>query len=391
MSLQDSWLFPHRTFDVRAFFARIKSPRLADMPDLPAWIDEAARQHDLRAEWLCGLVQKEQSALTKRTLSQHGRDWLCGYGYTEGPVYVQFKGARNQVFSAARGLRRYLTPGDSLYVGNRVGKPWRDLDGNTGTIRNLAEACALQYTPHWSTLTTVERIWREFGFEDGGEAMPTTEDVAKIARDICALYAAGKRGEFFIGKIKFELTDVAYCSEFVRECCEAAAKTADHGPLSARYFGGSAKETEAKLKARGTKIAEASAVPGDVVCFNAGNAGPYGHIGIHLGGGQFAENTSSTGRGPGFVISGYSEIGRGRISGFYHLPEFARTPDTAFPPEITVVALPGFANAVPAKLVDNEYCVTLRDVAKLMGRKLAVQHIKTQKKAYIEEATANAE
>jgi hypothetical protein len=64
---------------------------------------------------------------------------------------------------------------------------------------------------------------------------------------------------------------------------------------------------------------------------------------------------------------------------------------TGFPPEITVVALPGHENNVPAKLVDNEYCVTLRNVAKLMGRKLAVQHIKTQKKAYIEEATANAE
>jgi|GEM_PF-4688954 len=389
--MRNAWLFPYRPFDVAAFFRRIKSPRLADMPDLPAWIDEAARQYDLRAEWLCGLIQKEQSGLTKARLSAHAQKWLCGFGKTDGPEYPQFAGPRNQVFSAACGLRRYLTRGDSLYVGDWVGEV-KTFGGESREVRSLVEAVCLQYTPYWSTLTTVERIWKQYGFEDGGESMTTTRDVERIARDICALYAAGKRGEYFIGKIKFELTDVARCSEFVRECCEAAAKTADHGPLSARYFGGNAKETEAKLKARGTKIAEASAVPGDVVCFNAGNAGPYGHIGIHLGGNQFAENTSSTGRGPGFVISGYSEIGRGRISGFYHLPEFARTSPAPAPATVKIILGTG---TKPEAIIDanarEENDVLRADVRPLLealGYRVHAQHIATQGKVYIEEVQA---
>lgn len=170
--MKDSWLFPHRDFSVAAFLQRIRSPRLQDMPDLARWIDEAARANDLRAEWLCAVIEKEQTGLRKRTLSQHAQDWLCGYGWEEGGVVKrQFEGARNQVYSAARGLRRYLTPGDSLYVGGWVGKP-RTFDGETRTVRNLAEACALQYTPHWSTLATMESLWREFGFEDGEATMP---------------------------------------------------------------------------------------------------------------------------------------------------------------------------------------------------------------------------
>lgn len=385
--LQNSWLFPHRPFDVQAFFERIESPRLRDMPDLPAWIDAAARAEDLRAEWLCGLVQKEQSGLTKGTLSQHGRDWLCGYGYTEGPVYSRFRGARNQVYSAARGLRRYLTPGDSLYVGDWVGRQ-KVFDGRTGIVRNLAEACALQYTPHWSTLTTVERIWRHYGFEDGGEALASTADVERIARRICAEFAAGNRGVVTIGRVSFNLRDVAYCSRFVRECCEAAMGTAEYGVLTARYFGGSARETEAKLRAKAERVAAHKAVPGDIVCFNAGAAGEWGHIGIHLGNGQFAENTSSKTRGPGFVVSAYDAIGTNRISGFYHLPEFEREEGadtvkiilgTGPEPEAVIDA--------NAQVEDGTLRADVRPLLEALGYTLHPEHIKTQGKLYIEEAT----
>ncbi|NQT94278.1 MAG: C40 family peptidase [Lentisphaerae bacterium] len=193
------------------------------------------------------------------------------------------------------------------------------------------EAVCLQYTPHWSTLQTVERLWRQFGFEDGEDAIPTTDDVARIAPTICAKFASGYCGKLRIGQITFELTDEASCSEFVRESCEAAAQTPDHGPLSTRYFGGTSYETERKMKARGTQIDSAQAVPGDVVCFNRYAGDGPGHIGIYLGGQEVAENTSSTKRGPGFVISTLGAIGRDRVSGWYHLPEFARgggDPDT---------------------------------------------------------------
>ena len=165
--MQNSWLFPYRPFDAAAWFRARNSPRLRDMSALPLWIDEAAREYDLRSEWLIGLAQKEQSAITARSLSQHGRDWLMGFGYTEGPVYSKYRGAQVQVYAAAAGVRGYLTPGSRFDVTGWVGRAHTDLDGETRVVRNLAEAVCLQYTPHWSTLQTVERIWREFGFEDG--------------------------------------------------------------------------------------------------------------------------------------------------------------------------------------------------------------------------------
>lgn len=170
--MRDSWLAPHRDFDSQAFLERVKSPRLRDMPALALWVPDAARAYNIREEWLLAVIEKEQTGVRARTLSRHAQDWLCGFGYTEGPKLTQFKGARNQVYSCARGLRRYLTPGDSLYVGGWVGKPWTERGGETRVVRSLVEAVCLQYTPHWSTLQTMESLWREFGFEDGDAAMP---------------------------------------------------------------------------------------------------------------------------------------------------------------------------------------------------------------------------
>lgn len=148
--------------------------------------------------------------------------------------------------------------------------------------------------------------------------MGTKVRVVEIARRICTQFAQGNRGGIQIGQIHFELSEVARCSEFVRECVEAAAETANHGSLTKLYFGGSARETETKLQSEGKRVPAHKAEPGDIVCFNL-NAGRWGHIGIYLGNRQFAENTSSKGRGPGFVISTFEQIEASypRISGFY--------------------------------------------------------------------------
>lgn len=143
----------------------------------------------------------------------------------------------------------------------------------------------------------------------------TRDTAAEVAEYICARFAAGYRGGLTLGGCHFELTDIAMCSEFARECCEAAAGTGDH---SLPHFGGDARETEARLAARGTTVANHCAERGDVVCFNRGNAGKWGHIGLYLGSGLFAENTSSKTRGPGFVISKMQDMS-GRISGFYNI------------------------------------------------------------------------
>jgi hypothetical protein len=370
--LQNSWLFPHRPFDAAGFLTRIGSPRLHDMP-LADWIPDAAQAYNIREEWLLGLIQKEQSGLTEDTLSQHARDWLCGYGYTEGPIYSRYRGAKNQVYSAARGLRRYLTPSDSLYVGDWVDTP-RTFDGETRVVRNLAEACALQYTPHWSTLQTVERIWRTYGFEDS-EGMASLEDVARVAE------AAGRAGD--AGKsryehngIIFDLDERGYCARFVRQVHEAALNTgAWNWPHNAPH----ARAMERKLEAAGLRVTDPK--PGDIVAVNGGG-GQYGHIAIFIGGGRIAENTSSTSRGPGTTISALSDVAS-RVTGYYRAaPEAVG----GYPPEITVVALPGYEHTAPARLIDDEYHVRLRDVAKLMERELATEHIKSQKKAYLKEA-----
>lgn len=140
----------------------------------------------------------------------------------------------------------------------------------------------------------------------------TRDAAAEIAEAICKLYDEGKRGNYTLGGVPFELTDVARCSEFVRECNDAAA--AKH--FGGVYFGGTARETEVKLRLPSTQVD----VPkrGNIVCFNLGNAGEFGHIGLCLGNGLFAENTSSKTRGPGFVISRLSDMA-GRISGYYEI------------------------------------------------------------------------
>jgi len=198
--------------------------------------------------------------------------------------------------------------------------------------------------------------------------MKTKQDVEAVARQICAAYAVGNRGKIVIGRIGFELTDIARCSEFVRECCEAAAGTVGHGYLTTKYFGGTARQTERKFQAAGSEIARGEALAGDIVCFNR-NACQWGHIGIYLGGSEFAENTSSRGRGPGFIISNFAQIEtapngkhRPRISGFYNI--FASAPAIQ---QIAraVVLLPGWERSATPIMVNDQHWITVREVAEM--------------------------
>lgn len=142
----------------------------------------------------------------------------------------------------------------------------------------------------------------------------TADCAAEVAELVCQLFRSSTRNATWTMKrVSFEMSDIAKCSEFVRECCEAAMGCGDHG---SHYWGGTARETERILRADGLHTQRPKR--GDIVCFNAGNAGEWGHIGLCLGEGLFAENTSSTTRGPGFVISRLSEMD-GRISGYYSI------------------------------------------------------------------------
>lgn len=142
----------------------------------------------------------------------------------------------------------------------------------------------------------------------------TRQAAADVAEAVCQWFKSHKSGTLHLNGVPFEMKDIAMCSEFVRECNFAATGHNEAG----HYFGGTAKATEQMLRKEGKQIVEGVAGRGDIVCFNR-QAGEYGHIGLVIDGTYYAENTSSTKRGPGFVLSAFSAIGLSRITGFYRL------------------------------------------------------------------------
>ncbi len=168
MSIPDRWLFPYQSFDVASFLRALGSPRLADTPGFAEWIEDAARLNDINPKWLLMTAEKEQSFLIRPGSGpgwSRAKDYTMGYGATDSHDIPRYKGTRVQVYSAAAGLRGYLTPGRALYVGKLVGKPYKCNDGEY-TPQTLAEAAQLQYTPWRKYLPDTVAVWeRLFGKE----------------------------------------------------------------------------------------------------------------------------------------------------------------------------------------------------------------------------------
>jgi len=164
----------------------------------------------------------------------------------------------------------------------------------------------------------------------------TNADAARIAR--AAAYAHERDGLSYItiNGETFDLLERGWCSRFVRKVC-AAVTGIEWPPWAGRF----AVWTERNLTQQGFSVDEPE--PGDLVCFNAVTYhkfgrhavwgwpawkvkanGAVGHIGIFLGDGLFAENTSSS-RGPGTVISDLSRMAS-RISGYYRPLRSAQKP-----------------------------------------------------------------
>lgn len=135
------------------------------------------------------------------------------------------------------------------------------------------------------------------------------EDVANIAIKVANAKIAGKKFVTING-ITFNVIKGGYCARFVRQAHEAAMKLPEFSWL---YSSPNALEMEKKLKANNTKTSYPQR--GDIVAINR-KTGKYGHIGIYIGNGKFVENTSSTKRGPGTVISNIKDV-EDRITGYY--------------------------------------------------------------------------
>lgn len=200
----------------------------------------------------------------------------------------------------------------------------------------------------------------------------TNADAARIARAAAEAHERQHLSHVTINGVRFNLTETGYCARFVRLVHEAVLRLP---PWGWAWNAANARYMEAKLKANGLGVEEPE--PGDVVAFNR-RTGRYGHIGIFLGDGLFAENTSSKVRGPGTVISDLSRMAS-RISGYYRPLRSAR--EASLPETVKVVRL---ANMVTeAHLSDGHYRVTVRDCADLTDCELVTKHVREQRKLYL--------
>jgi len=218
----------------------------------------------------------------------------------------------------------------------------------------------------------------------------TNADAANIAR--AAAYAHERDGlsHISINGEAFDLIAGGWCSRFARKVC-AAVTGIEWPPWAGRF----AVWTERNLHQQDFAVDEPE--PGDLVCFNALTYhkfgrhavwgwpvwkvkvnGAVGHIGVFLGDGLFAENTSSS-RGPGTVISDLSRMAS-RISGYYRPLRSAR--EASLPETVKVVRL-GTNMVTEAHLSDGHYRVTVRDCADLTDCELVTKHLREQRKLYL--------
>lgn len=143
--------------------------------------------------------------------------------------------------------------------------------------------------------------------------MATKADVVAIARQAVEQRRLGDQFWKHNGVV-FDLESGGYCARFCRQCYDAAL---GKGEWAWPYKAPTAWDMEAVLKAAGLRTDNPK--PGDIMCINGAGCRP-GHIGIYLGDGEFAENTSSGTRGdpraPGTKISPITAVS-GRITGYY--------------------------------------------------------------------------
>ena len=223
--------------------------------------------------------------------------------------------------------------------------------------------------------------------------MPYAHNIARIAEQAVAERIKGKLNVVINGT-HFELYEKGYCSEFARECHQAALAAPEHayGANCERYgnphlFGCCAHRTEQLLKE--ARMATCRPVPGDIVCFNkipyghiCNSCGQWvGHIGVLLDKGRFAENTSCSTRGTpreaGTKITPLALLHH-RISGYYRLLPPAPEGYADGPVKIVVFDGP----VIEGLLQDGVTYVPVRALAEAFGGTV-YDHIPDQRKVYM--------
>lgn len=334
----EEWqLFPYRPLSVAAFLRRLGSPVARHLPEFAHWVEEAAAGNEINPRWLLVLAEKEQTFLTRpwgKDQSwgtwQRALDYTLGYGATDSGDLPQYRGTRTQVYAAARALRRYLTPGDPLYVGKLLSRPFKCGDG-TVVPANLASAALYQYTPWRYAAADFVAIWNRFAKAAPDLWNLPSQEVspmnpADVAEEVVRARKAGY-ARATVNGVEFNTEEAGWCSRFVRLCHLAARLLPpgdEFGPFSC-----CAHSTAQHLQGAGRRVQSPSR--GDVVAFTSPESGQrcrtcgqaVWHAGIYLGEGRVAENTSSGSRGdpraPGTKVSALAEVGLSRVWGYFRL------------------------------------------------------------------------
>jgi hypothetical protein len=382
-------------FDVRRFLEHIGSPRLRDVPEFADWVASAAKQSDINPRMLLAVAHKEQSFLTRPGSGsgwQRALDWTMGYGATDGGDIPKYKGTRNQIFSAAAGLRGYWGRGlVQPMVGKTLGRTMPGLsDELTAQVvpANEATAALYLYTPHRSGALGFAQVWTwleareaEMGGTTTAPAPAPEPDATRarliaIAKQVAQARANGV-AQVTINGVSFEPLKTGYCAAFVREAHEAALGLPEY---TWAYRGASAREVEAKLKAAGKQVAAAQRQAGDVVAFNRAWLGVYGHVAIYMGKDAQGRDMVAEDGSHGVAVN---LIGTRawHISGYYSsLP----TATAGYEPgAVKVVLLPGSTVVdCGAALEGDTVRCDLRPLAEALGAE-AHDHIVDERKVYL--------
>lgn len=392
--------------DVQRFLQFLSSPRLKDVPDFAAWVQEAAKKYDINPRMLLAIAQKEQSFLTRPAGGkgwQRALDYTMGYGATDSGDIAKYKGTRNQVFSAARGLREYRQRGLTAAM---VGKPLgRSLPGISDELtaqivpENEATAALYLYTPHrsgalgfaqvWTWLREREEAWKKaIGGATAGQPAPgqvaeaAGERPAARARVVAIAKRVARAREdgieqLTINGISFEPKESGYCAEFVREVHEAALGLPAH---TWSFGAASAREMEKKLKAAGKQIPAEQRQPGDIVAFNRLWPSRWGHVAIYLGRDARGQDLVAEDGSRGITINPIGSRAA-HISGWYSVlpPEPAGYADGP----VRVVLLPESKVVdCDAQLEGGRVRCDLRPLAQTLGYEVH-DEIPLQRKVYL--------
>ena len=191
--------------------------------------------------------------------------------------------------------------------------------------------------------------------------------VAEIARQAVNARQHGQ-SHVTINGVTFNLKSRGYCARFVRQCHEAAL---GKGEWTWQYNARNAYEMERKLKAANTIVDEPAI--GDIIGMSRAGHAP-GHIGIYVGDGMIAENTSASGGDPYAPGTKIRPLLRARVSHYYR----------PLPRQLKIVRLPGsHVIACDADIAAGPARCDLRALAEALGYEVIADHLAEQNKIYL--------